>query len=62
MAHTSYPCPACFQVQQVTHENGQAVESRLCASCQEEADALELAPEAFVALKHQHKGKPRSSG
>jgi len=42
MASTTFPCPACHQVQRVEHDSGQAVESVLCAACEEEATALGL--------------------
>lgn len=42
MASTTFPCPACGQVQRVEHNSGEEVRIRLCAACEEEADALGL--------------------
>lgn len=39
MGTTSWPCPSCGQAQTEIHENGHEVALRLCAACQEKADA-----------------------
>lgn len=36
MGVTTIPCPKCGQAQTTFHENGQAVEARLCAACAEQ--------------------------
>jgi transcription elongation factor Elf1 len=35
MGVTTFPCPRCGQAQRETHDNGETVEVRLCAACEE---------------------------
>lgn len=57
MGFTQYPCPACFQQQSLTHQNGERVESRLCPSCEEEAAKLSLKAEQFIKKAHELRRK-----
>lgn len=61
MGHTTYPCPACFQAQSVTHANGEAVPAGLCAACAQEAAALGLKPEQFAKKAHELRKKAQDA-
>lgn len=57
MGQTTFPCPACYQSQAVSHENGAEIQSRLCASCAEEADKLGFDAPRYIKAAHALRDK-----